>query len=515
METRTARSTRSTRSAALRKKDVTIEPSHDAQQNNQTNPEPELPQAMESRRSPRKSLRRITMETAPESRIDTNAQQATQDQENRPQHSSTEVEGTLPKSPEATPKKRRSIAANKSVASIEDANQLPTPQSSVTPEPQAVEKTPLADITKTVVNGQMPQETPSKTTMDVTKTIMTLPEKPMDIVIRTRAAGVPKVPVPEGPKSRTVIRYLVLTNFKSYAGRQEVGPFHASFSSVVGPNGSGKSNVIDSLLFVFGFRASKMRQGKISALIHNSAAFPDLPFCEVEVHFQEVRDLPNGQHEVVTDSDLVISRKAFKNNSSKYYMNQRESNFTDVTTYLKEKGVDLDHKRFLILQGEVESIAQMKPKAANEHDDGLLEYLEDIIGTSKYKTPIEESAAEVEALNEVCVEKSSRVQHVEKEKNGLEDKKNKAVAFIQDENELVQKQSALYQVYIGECNENLGVTDEAVAQMKAQLDEELGKHQGNEDEIKQLEKAFAKGQKEQEALETSVKAIAKELARLA
>jgi structural maintenance of chromosome 4 len=83
---------------------------------------------------------------------------------------------------------------------------------------------------------------------------------------------------------------------------------------------------------------------------------------------------------------------------------------------LRDRGVDLDHKRFLILQGEVESIAQMKPKAANEHDDGLLEYLEDIIGTSKYKTPIEESAAEVETLNEVCVEKSGRVQHVEKGK---------------------------------------------------------------------------------------------------
>jgi structural maintenance of chromosome 4 len=36
-----------------------------------------------------------------------------------------------------------------------------------------------------------------------------------------------------------------------------------SFSSIVGPNGSGKSNTIDALLFVFGYRASKMRQGKV------------------------------------------------------------------------------------------------------------------------------------------------------------------------------------------------------------------------------------------------------------
>jgi structural maintenance of chromosome 4 len=304
-----------------------------------------------------------------------------------------------------------------------------------------------------------------------------------------------------------------MTNFKSYAGRQVVGPFHVSFSSVVGPNGSGKSNVIDSLLFVFGFRASKMRQGKISALIHNSAQHQDLDFCEVEVHFQEIMDLPGGKHEVIPDSTMIVSRRAFKNNSSNYYLNGRTTNFTAVTTLLKNKGIDLDHKRFLILQGEVESIAQMKPKAANEHDDGLLEYLEDIIGTSKYKTPIEEAATEMESLNEFCVEKQARVQHVEKEKNGLEDKKNKALAYIRDENELAEKQSALYQIYIAECEDNTKVTEEAIEQMKSQLDAELKKHAGSEDSIKQLEKAYKKSAKELEAMEVSTQAMLKEMAK--
>ncbi|MCJ1266184.1 hypothetical protein MMC22_006066 [Lobaria immixta] len=338
-------------------------------------------------------------------------------------------------------------------------------------------------------------------------------EKPMDIVVRSRALAAPSAPEALAPRSRTVIKYLVLTNFKSYAGRQEVGPFHASFSSVVGPNGSGKSNVIDSLLFVFGFRASKMRQGKISALIHNSAAFPNLDFCEVEVHFEEVTDLPNGTQEIIPDTTMIISRRAFKNNASKYYLNSRESNFTAVTSLLKERGVDLDHKRFLILQGEVESIAQMKPKAANEHDDGLLEYLEDIIGTSRYKSPIEESAAEVDMLNEVCMEKGSRVQHVEKEKNSLEDKKNKALAFIKDENELAFKQSALYQVYMDECGDNLRVTEEAIGQMQDQLNAELEKHQGNEDGIKELEKRYKRGSKECEALQKATQAVVKEMAK--
>jgi len=59
--------------------------------------------------------------------------------------------------------------------------------------------------------------------------------------------------------------------------------------------------------------------------------------------------------------------------------------------------MDLTHKRFLILQ-EVESIAQMKPKDTSEHDDGLLEYLEDVIGTAELKAPIKIALAEVERL---------------------------------------------------------------------------------------------------------------------
>ncbi|KAK5075161.1 Structural maintenance of chromosomes protein 4 [Lithohypha guttulata] len=396
---------------------------------------------------------------------------------------------------------------------------LPTPAPSASPEAASqVKSKPLADITTKVLNRR-PEPVqngrdPAKLQAQI-HTQEAVLERPMDIALRAKAeaATAPLVELDTIPKSRMVIKQLVMTNFKSYAGRQVVGPFHHSFSSVVGPNGSGKSNVIDSLLFVFGFRASKMRQGKISALIHNSAQHQNLDFCEVEVHFQEVVDLPGGKCDIVPDSTMVVSRKAFKNNSSNYYLNGRTTNFTTVTTLLKDRGIDLDHKRFLILQGEVESIAQMKPKAANEHEDGLLEYLEDIIGTSKYKTPIEEAVVELESLNEICVEKQARVQHVEKEKNALEDKKNKAIAFIQQENELAEKQSALYQIYLAECADNVQVTEEAITQMQAHLDAELEKHTGNESSIKELEKEYKRAFKHFDALEKQTQDFLKELAR--
>ena len=119
---------------------------------------------------------------------------------------------------------------------------------------------------------------------------------------------------------------------------------------------------------------------------------------------------------------------------------------------LRSHGIDLDHNRFLILQGEVDQIAMMKPKAPNEHEGGMLEFLEDIIGSSRYKEPIELLNQRVEALNTQRTEKLNRVKLVEKEKDELEGPKNEAMAYIKLENELAQYKYTLQQVVKLELN---------------------------------------------------------------
>lgn len=47
----------------------------------------------------------------------------------------------------------------------------------------------------------------------------------------------------------------------------------------------------------------------------------------------------------------------------------------------------------------------MKPKAPTLHEEGLLEYLEDIIGSNRYVEATEEAERQVEGLNEQRTEK--------------------------------------------------------------------------------------------------------------
>ena len=179
-----------------------------------------------------------------------------------------------------------------------------------------------------------------------------------------------------------MIHKVILENFKSYAGITEIAPFHKCFTAVMGPNENGKSNLLESLLFAFGLRAAKIRLKRLSELIHRSALYPNLTYAKVSVFFQDIIDRDDA-FEVVEGSELVLSLQVNSSSNSTYRLNGQEASYVQVVTTVKARGIDLEHNRFLILQGEVEQIALLKPRG-DEHNDGLFEYLEVIIGTNKY-----------------------------------------------------------------------------------------------------------------------------------
>lgn len=93
----------------------------------------------------------------------------------------------------------------------------------------------------------------------------------------------------------------------------------------------------------------------------------------------------------------------------------------------------------------------MKPKAQTEHEDGLLEYLEDIIGTNVYKEPIDQALVEMDRLGEERGEKMNRLRITEREKNMLEDQKRDAENYLRLQNEHARAQSRMWQYYLWKC----------------------------------------------------------------
>ena len=82
-----------------------------------------------------------------------------------------------------------------------------------------------------------------------------------------------------------------------------------------------------------------------------------------------------------------------------YNINGFKETMENVKKKLAAKDLDLVNNRFMILQGEVEQIAIMQPTTGKPENPGLLEYLEEIIGTNKYVEKI--SKLEEEHLKKV------------------------------------------------------------------------------------------------------------------
>ncbi|KAN0040303.1 hypothetical protein ACTA71_012193 [Dictyostelium dimigraforme] len=309
-----------------------------------------------------------------------------------------------------------------------------------------------------------------------------------------------------GIEKRLMITKMVMENFKSYAGVQEVGPFHKCFSSVVGPNGSGKSNVIDAMLFVFGYRAKQIRLNKISELIHNSENHKNLTNGRVSVHFQEIIDLPGeDNYEVVKGSEFVVTRTAQKTGSgkegvSKYYLNDKVVKLDDLKTVLKDKGIDLDNNRFLILQGEVEQIAMMKPKGIHPGEEGLLEYLEDIIGSKKYLADIEATGKLIEDIGDKRTSSNNRMKVVEKERDALQQDRDIALEYIDKELKLIHCKSIYFQ--IGRAKPELEKKEIIAKQelVEKQLEQELETQKVSNDKLLECEKNLKQQNKQLEEL---------------
>lgn len=123
----------------------------------------------------------------------------------------------------------------------------------------------------------------------------------------------------------------------------------------------------------------------------------------------------------------------------------------------------------ILLQGEVESIAMMKAKAQTPNECGLLEYLEDIIGTSRYKEPLLQINNRVEALTEERTDKHNRCKLAEREMNDLKQPMEEAVEYLQMENELTRSKNLYIQIYISDRNKDLQDFEEKHKELSTQL----------------------------------------------
>lgn len=302
-------------------------------------------------------------------------------------------------------------------------------------------------------------------------------------------------------RTRLVIRDVEVENFKSYYGKHRIGPFHKTFTAVIGPNGSGKSNVIDSLLFVFGRSAKKIRLEKLSELIHSSAAHPNVGYSSVTAHFVRILESEEderhpGQRVELRGSEIAVRREVYRSGASQYFIDGKRSTQKDVERRLIDEGIDLDHNRFLILQGEVEQIALMKPRGEKEGEEGLLEYLDELIGTNQYIEKIQTLSAAVEEAQTYRLEALAKEKKLLLERQALDDAKNTAVDFVSKENQQKKTLIIMCQLRMKDTEERLVEPRKLLAEIDARVQQYENEKEQQKKEKIEAEEGFTAAKKE-------------------
>ncbi|XP_042323439.1 structural maintenance of chromosomes protein 1B isoform X2 [Sceloporus undulatus] len=146
------------------------------------------------------------------------------------------------------------------------------------------------------------------------------------------------------------LKLLVVENFKSWRGKQRIGPFK-KFTCVIGPNGSGKSNVMDALSFVMGEKISNLRVKHIQELIYGAhVGKPVSSTGSVRMVYSEA----NGEEKTFS--------RTIRGNGSEFRINDSVVSRSVYTKELGEIGIITRARNCLVFQGEVETIAMKKPK---------------------------------------------------------------------------------------------------------------------------------------------------------
>ncbi|XP_070936838.1 structural maintenance of chromosomes protein 1B isoform X4 [Macaca nemestrina] len=146
------------------------------------------------------------------------------------------------------------------------------------------------------------------------------------------------------------LELLLVENFKSWRGRQVIGPFRR-FTCIIGPNGSGKSNVMDALSFVMGEKTINLRVKNIQELIHGAhIGKPISSSASVKIVYVE----ESGEEKTFT--------RIIRGGCSEFRFDDNLVSRSVYIAELEKIGIIAKGQNCLVFQGTVESISMKKPK---------------------------------------------------------------------------------------------------------------------------------------------------------
>ncbi|CEG35904.1 structural maintenance of chromosomes [Plasmopara halstedii] len=224
------------------------------------------------------------------------------------------------------------------------------------------------------------------------------------------------------------IARLELENFKSYGGNHVIGPFQR-FTAVIGPNGSGKSNLMDAISFVLGVHSRQLRSNQLRDLVHRApsdSATTDRSAFVTLVYELSTDETPPSKSLAVQSQqkEVHFTRLISEKGVGSYRIDNQDVTSDIYQNQLKEIGILVKARNFLVFQGDVESIASKSPAE-------LTKLFEQISMSDELKNEYERLSDEKDVAEESTIFAYKRKKGLVAEKRLVKEQKEEAEQFRQ------------------------------------------------------------------------------------
>uniref|UniRef100_A0A8C5C5N8 Structural maintenance of chromosomes protein n=1 Tax=Gadus morhua TaxID=8049 RepID=A0A8C5C5N8_GADMO len=270
------------------------------------------------------------------------------------------------------------------------------------------------------------------------------------------------------------LKLIEIENFKSYKGRQIIGPFH-KFTAIIGPNGSGKSNLMDAISFVLAEKTSNLRVKTLKDLIHGA---------------------PVGKI-IIATLQLVLETRVFSS-SSEYRINTKVVNLAEYSEELEKLGILIKARNFLVFQGAVESIAMKNPKERTA-------LFEEISRSGDLAQEYDRRKKEMVKAEEDTQFNYHRKKNIAAERKEAKQEKEEAERYQRLKDEVVRAhvQMQLFKLYHNETD--IEKLNKELSHRNKEIDKDRKKMDHVEEELKEKKKELGRLMREQQTVEKEIK----------
>lgn len=282
------------------------------------------------------------------------------------------------------------------------------------------------------------------------------------------------------------LKLIEIENFKSYKGRQIIGPFH-KFTAIIGPNGSGKSNLMDAISFVLAEKTSNLRVKTLKDLIHGApVGKPAANRAFVSMVYQQ----DSGQE--LTFSRIIIG------SSSEYRINNKVVGLSDYSEELEKLGILIKARNFLVFQGAVESIAMKNPKERTA-------LFEEISRSGELAQEYDRLKKEMVKAEEDTQFNYHRKKNIAAERKEAKQEKEEAERYQRLKDEVVRAhvQLQLFKLYHNETE--IEKLNRELAHRNKEIDKDRKRMDRVEDELKDKKKELGRMMRDQQMIEKEIK----------